>query len=105
MPGVGACACADDRRRSVAASAAELVADHAAENAVAEATPILKEALKRMTEADARTVLTGGDGADRIECGRRRRPRGGDHRARGPAIGDIRRDRGLEGARIAERRK
>ena len=35
----------------------------AAENAVAEATPILKEALKRMTVADARTVLTGGDDA------------------------------------------
>lgn len=37
--------------------------NHAAENAVAEATPILKEALKRMTVADARTVLTGGDDA------------------------------------------
>lgn len=37
--------------------------NHAAENAVAEATPILKEALKRMTVADARAVLTGGDDA------------------------------------------
>ncbi|MCC7463993.1 MAG: DUF4197 domain-containing protein [Gammaproteobacteria bacterium] len=37
--------------------------NHAAENAVAEAAPILKDALKRMTVADAKAILGGGDDA------------------------------------------
>lgn len=37
--------------------------NHAAENAVAAATPILKDALKRMTVTDAKAILTGGDDA------------------------------------------
>jgi len=35
--------------------------NHAAESAVAEATPVLKQALQRMTVADAKTILSGGD--------------------------------------------
>jgi hypothetical protein len=37
--------------------------NHAAEAAVAESRPILKDALKRMTVADAKAILTGGDDA------------------------------------------
>ncbi len=37
--------------------------NHAAEAAVAESRPILKDALKRMTVADAKSILTGGDDA------------------------------------------
>ncbi|MEJ1964356.1 MAG: DUF4197 domain-containing protein [Gammaproteobacteria bacterium] len=37
--------------------------NHAAENAVAEATPVFKDALAKMTVADAKAVLTGGDDA------------------------------------------
>ena len=37
--------------------------NHAAENAVAEATPVFKEALTKMSVADAKAVLTGGDDA------------------------------------------
>lgn len=39
------------------------VMNHAAESAVAEAKPIFKEALQKMTLVDAKTVLTGGDDA------------------------------------------
>jgi hypothetical protein len=35
--------------------------NHAAESAVAEAKPVLKDALKRMTVADAKAILTGGE--------------------------------------------
>jgi len=35
--------------------------NHAAESAVAEARPVLKQALQRMTVADAKAILTGGD--------------------------------------------
>ena len=37
--------------------------NHAAEQAVAQAKPIFKQALQRMTLADAKGILTGGDGA------------------------------------------
>ena len=37
--------------------------NHAAESAVAEAKPVLKQALQRMTLADAKGILTGGDDA------------------------------------------
>jgi len=37
--------------------------NHAAEQAVAQAKPIFKQALQRMTLADAKAILTGGDGA------------------------------------------
>jgi hypothetical protein len=37
--------------------------NHAAENAVAEATPVFKDALTKMTVADAKAVLTGGQDA------------------------------------------
>ncbi len=37
--------------------------NHAAESAVAEARPILKQALQRMTVSDAKGILTGGDDA------------------------------------------
>lgn len=37
--------------------------NHAAENAVAEATPVFKDALTKMTVADAKSVLTGGQDA------------------------------------------
>jgi len=37
--------------------------NHAAEYAVAEAKPVFKEALQRMTVADAKAILTGGDDA------------------------------------------
>lgn len=37
--------------------------NHAAESAVAQAKPIFKQALQRMTVADAKGILTGGDGA------------------------------------------
>lgn len=37
--------------------------NHAAESAVAEATPVFKDALTKMTVADAKSVLTGGDDA------------------------------------------
>lgn len=37
--------------------------NHAAEDAVKEATPIFKSALQKMTLADAKTILTGGDDA------------------------------------------
>ncbi|HYL70602.1 MAG TPA: DUF4197 domain-containing protein [Candidatus Dormibacteraeota bacterium] len=37
--------------------------NHAAEQAVAQAKPIFKQALQRMTVADAKGILTGGDGA------------------------------------------
>jgi hypothetical protein len=37
--------------------------NHAAENAVAQAKPVFKQALQHMTVADAKGILTGGDGA------------------------------------------
>lgn len=37
--------------------------NHAAEQAVAQARPIFKQALRHMTLADAKGILTGGDGA------------------------------------------
>jgi Protein of unknown function (DUF4197) len=37
--------------------------NHAAEAAVAQAKPVFKQALQRMTIADAKDILTGGDGA------------------------------------------
>lgn len=37
--------------------------NHAAEQAVAQAKPIFKQALQHMTLADAKSILTGGDGA------------------------------------------
>lgn len=37
--------------------------NHAAESAVAEAKPVLKQALQRMTVSDAKGILTGGDDA------------------------------------------
>ena len=37
--------------------------NHAAENAVAEATPVFKDALTKMTLADAKSVLSGGEDA------------------------------------------
>ena len=37
--------------------------NHAAEAAVADAAPVLKQALQHMTVADAKTILTGGDDA------------------------------------------
>lgn len=37
--------------------------NHAAESAVAQAKPIFKQALQRMTVTDAKNILTGGDGA------------------------------------------
>ncbi|HEX3838075.1 MAG TPA: DUF4197 domain-containing protein [Steroidobacteraceae bacterium] len=37
--------------------------NHAAESAVAQARPIFKQALQRMTLTDAKSILTGGDGA------------------------------------------
>ena len=37
--------------------------NHAAEQAVAQAKPIFQNALKQMTLADAKSILTGGDGA------------------------------------------
>jgi Protein of unknown function (DUF4197) len=39
------------------------VMNHAAEQAVAEAKPVFKQALQHMTLADAKGILTGGDGA------------------------------------------
>ena len=43
------------------ADALKKAMNHAAESAVAEARPILKQALQRMTVADAKGILTGGD--------------------------------------------
>jgi hypothetical protein len=37
--------------------------NHAAESAVAQAKPIFRQALQRMTVTDAKSILTGGDGA------------------------------------------
>jgi hypothetical protein len=43
------------------ADALKTAMNHAAESAVADAKPILKQALQRMTVADAKSILTGGD--------------------------------------------
>jgi len=43
------------------ADALKTAMNHAAESAVAEAKPILKQALQRMTVEDAKGILTGGD--------------------------------------------
>lgn len=43
------------------ADALKTAMNHAAESAVAEAKPILKQALRRMTVEDAKGILTGGD--------------------------------------------
>ena len=53
------------RRFGMQGQADELKAamNHAAESAVAEARPVLKQALQRMTVADAKGILTGGDDA------------------------------------------
>jgi hypothetical protein len=53
------------RRFGMSGEADDLKAamNHAAEAAVAESKPILKDALKRMTVADAKAILTGGDDA------------------------------------------
>jgi len=41
----------------------KIAMNHAAESAVAEAKPVLKQALQRMTVSDAKGILTGGDDA------------------------------------------
>lgn len=43
------------------ADALKVAMNHAAESAVAEAKPVLKQALRRMTVQDAKGILTGGD--------------------------------------------
>ncbi|TAK50857.1 MAG: DUF4197 domain-containing protein [Gammaproteobacteria bacterium] len=45
------------------ADALETAMNHAAETAVAEARPVLRQALQRMTVQDAKGILTGGDDA------------------------------------------
>ena len=45
------------------ADALKAAMNHAAESAVAEATPVFKDALTKMTVADAKALLTGGDDA------------------------------------------
>jgi uncharacterized protein DUF4197 len=45
------------------ADALKVAMNHAAESAVAEAKPVLKNALQAMTLADAKSILTGGDDA------------------------------------------